>query len=46
MAKKSDDIHRLKVVLVGDSSVGKTAIVARFANNSFGETYRTTIGRK
>ena len=34
----------LKVVVVGDSSVGKTSLVARFASNSFQDDVVSTIG--
>lgn len=32
------------MVLVGNSSVGKSSIVLRFADGEFNETYITTIG--
>eukprot|EP01012_Entosiphon_sulcatum_P029552 TRINITY_DN3607_c0_g1_i1.p1 TRINITY_DN3607_c0_g1~~TRINITY_DN3607_c0_g1_i1.p1 ORF type:complete len:317 (+),score=66.08 TRINITY_DN3607_c0_g1_i1:47-952(+) len=34
----------LKIVLVGDSSVGKSCLMHRFCNDTFTETYLTTIG--
>ena len=40
-----DDVDLLiKVVIVGDSSVGKTNLLSRFVNNSFNEDSRNTIG--
>ena len=33
-----------KVVLVGDMSVGKTNIIAKYLKNQFNEDYKTTIG--
>ena len=34
----------IKVVIVGDSSVGKTNLLSRFVSNSFNENSRNTIG--
>ena len=34
----------LKLLLIGDSGVGKTNILTRFAENKFAENYITTIG--
>lgn len=39
-----DTIYKLKVVLVGDISVGKTSLAIRFAQNRFDDTYKQTIG--
>ena len=33
-----------KVVLIGDTSVGKSSLLVRFADDQFSETYVTTIG--
>ena len=33
-----------KLVLIGDSSVGKSAILNRYINNDFDENFITTIG--
>ena len=33
-----------KIILVGDSSVGKTSIINRFTENAFSENYRCTVG--
>jgi hypothetical protein len=36
--------HLLKYVIVGDSSVGKSCLLLRFADDQFNENYMTTIG--
>jgi len=36
--------QQIKVVLLGESSVGKTCIVKRFANDSFNEDSNATLG--
>ena len=33
-----------KIVFIGDSGVGKTSFVQRFCNDSFKESFNTTIG--
>ena len=33
----------LKIILLGDSAVGKTSIIGRYVNNSFDGTYKCTI---
>ena len=33
-----------KIVFIGDSGVGKTSFVQRFCNNTFRESFSTTIG--
>jgi GTPase SAR1 family protein len=33
-----------KVILVGDTSVGKSSVMRRFADDSFSESYLATIG--
>lgn len=42
MAKNYDFLFRL--LLVGDSGVGKTCILIRFVENTFSESYIATIG--
>ena len=34
----------MKFVIVGDSSVGKSCLLLRFADDQFNENYMTTIG--
>ncbi len=36
--------HFLKYVIVGDSSVGKSCLLLRFADDQFNQNYLTTIG--
>ncbi len=36
--------YLFKVVLVGNSSVGKSSLLRRFADDSFQESYLATIG--
>lgn len=36
--------YLFKLVIVGDSSVGKTSILLRFADDQFSESYLATIG--
>ena len=43
MAKKSYDFL-FKLLLIGDSSVGKTAILLRFSDDSFSPNFISTIG--
>ena len=38
------DINQLKIVLIGQSSVGKTALISQYMNKIFIETSITTIG--
>lgn len=35
-----------KICLLGDFAVGKTSLVRRFVNNTFGDRYLTTVGVK
>ena len=37
------DFINLKIILVGEVSVGKTSIVGRYINNSFNDEYKCTI---
>jgi len=36
--------YLFKIVIIGDSGVGKSSILIRFSDDSFTETYLTTIG--
>lgn len=42
MAKAYD--HLFKLLLIGDSGVGKTCLIIRFAEDNFNSTYISTIG--
>ena len=45
MATTNEDYNFLfKLLLIGDSGVGKSAILLRFADDSFTESYMSTIG--
>ncbi|MHA1230008.1 MAG: Rab family GTPase [Candidatus Helarchaeota archaeon] len=37
-------IYRFKILVCGDSGVGKTSIILRFTNNAFKKTYIPTLG--
>ena len=41
--KLRKNIINIKIILLGNVSVGKTSIVGRYINNSFSENYKTTI---
>ena len=43
MSKRDYD-HLFKIVLVGDSGVGKSSVLMRYTDNSFSESYISTIG--
>jgi GTPase SAR1 family protein len=36
--------HIFKIVLIGDTSVGKSSLLVRFSDDQFSDTYVTTIG--
>ena len=39
-----DDCHLYKILLLGDSSVGKSCLLLRYCDNSFQDAHLTTIG--
>jgi Ras-related protein Rab-1A len=41
---KSEYLYLFKVVLVGNSCVGKSSIVVRYADNEFSDVFLSTIG--
>lgn len=43
-ASKPKYDYRFKLVLVGDSGVGKSSILMRFADNSYSDNFTSTIG--
>ena len=45
MAKKSYD-YLFKLLLIGDSGVGKTCILFRFSDDAFNTTFISTIGKQ
>lgn len=40
----NDDDLRIKIILLGNGSVGKTSLATRFAKNTFSEKYQPSIG--
>jgi small GTP-binding protein len=44
MRDEDDEAQTCKVVLLGESGVGKTCIIARFINNTFEENLISTTG--
>ena len=42
--KKDDSDYIVKIVIIGDSGVGKTNILVRFCENDFKISYSATIG--
>lgn len=45
MAKKTYDLL-FKLLLIGDSGVGKTCILFRFSDDAFSTTFISTIGER
>ena len=43
MANREYD-YLFKLVIIGDSGVGKSSVLLRFADDQFNESYLTTIG--
>ena len=44
-AKKQYD-HLIKLIIIGDSSVGKSCILLRFAEDQFPTSHMPTIGKQ
>ena len=44
MSDKKKSTKFYKVLVLGDSGVGKTALIQRFYNNKFSQQFRSTIG--
>lgn len=42
--KKSDCDYMVKLLIIGDSGVGKTCLLMRFCESSFTNNHLTTIG--
>lgn len=43
-SKKTNNVYLFKIILIGDSSTGKTSLIQRFVNNTFEEKHLNTIG--
>lgn len=39
-----EDLLKLKLIVVGDQSTGKSCLLNRFVNDKFEENYQATIG--
>ena len=44
MANKSNDQIKLKLLIIGDSAVGKTSMLLKYTDNFFPESHLATIG--
>ena len=43
-ALRSPILFCVQIVMIGDSGVGKTSLLLRFANDRFDDSYMTTVG--
>ena len=41
-----NEIYKCKLLMIGSSGVGKTAIMERFTNNQFSNRFIATVGKK
>jgi Ras-related protein Rab-1A len=41
---RKDYDHLFKIVIIGDTGVGKSSVLLRFADGSFADSYVSTIG--
>ena len=46
MDSEHDQSHKVKICFVGNSSVGKTSIISRFADDNFSSEVEPTVGEK
>ena len=44
LSEESKNEETIKIIILGDSKVGKTSFIIRFTKNKFDETYLATIG--
>ena len=44
MNRTQDNAKNIKVVLVGETDVGKTSVISRFCNNKFESVFMPTAG--
>ena len=44
MSKSEKPTHQFKLVLIGDTGVGKSCLLLRFADDTFGDAYLATVG--
>jgi Ras-related protein Rab-7A len=44
MSSKNRQKALLKVIILGDSGVGKTSLMNQYVNNKFSSQYKATIG--